>query len=272
MAIAYDFDGTLAPGNMQEHAFLPDIGMKPQDFWRESHDLAKKEQADEVLVYMYLMLKKAQEKGVKVRKEDFAARGKGIKLFDGVAAWFDTITNYARAKHIDLEHVLISSGNEEIFRGTAIADKFSYIYASKFLFDHYGIATWPALAVNYTTKTQFLFRINKGAYDVSDKNAVNASIPKNERPIPFENMIYIGDGETDIPCFRLVKEQSGLSIAVYPPHKGGAGKKTAQYEKDGRVQCSVTADYREDKRLMEMVKRRIDYIAACEEMTSLYHG
>lgn len=270
MAIAYDFDGTLAYGNMQEHAFLPSIGMKPQEFWEESNSLAKKEHADEVLMYMYFMLKKANEKDVKVRKEDFAERGKDIALFEGVLDWFDIITKYAKEKHIDLEHILISSGNEEIFRGTPIAEKFSHIYASKFLFDHYGIAVWPALVINYTTKTQFLFRINKGAYDVSDNKMVNASIPKDKRPVPFENMIYIGDGETDIPCFRLVKEQGGLSIAVYRPHKGGAGKNAAQYKKDGRVHCVVPADYRDDKALAEIVKRRIDYIAAREHMTDLY--
>src|SRR5690606_30815328 len=164
MAIAYDFDGTLADGNMQEHQFLPDIGMKPKDFWAEVKRLTKEHQADEVLVYMNLMLRKAA--GVPVRRDDFKARGKAIQLFEGVEEWFDRITGYGRAQGVRIQHYLVSSGNAEIFAGTPIASKFAQVYASKFMFDQNGVAAWPALAVNYTTKTQYLFRINKGAFDL----------------------------------------------------------------------------------------------------------
>jgi len=262
MTIAYDFDGTLADGNMQEHQFLPDINMKPDAFWAEVKEISKEHQADEVLVYMNLMLEKAHAARVPVRREDFKDRGRSIKLFKGVEDWFDRITEYARKKGVRLEHVLISSGNEEIFAGTAIASKFSHVYASKFMFDENGVAVWPALAVNYTTKTQYLFRINKGAHDLSDNARINEFVPKHERPVPFENMIFIGDGTTDIPCFRLVKDQGGLSIAVYKPRTKNAQSKANDYLIEDRVHCVVPADYSEGKKLDEIVKAQIDAVVA----------
>lgn len=234
LAIAYDFDGTLAPGNMQEHQFLPEIGIDKNAFWKEVGAETREKQADNVLVYMNLMLKKAHAHGVPVRRDDFIERGRNIHLFEGVADWFDRINKYGKDKEVRVEHYLLSSGNAEIFEGTPIFPKFKKVYASKFLFDENGVACWPALAVNYTTKTQYLFRINKGAHDLSDSAKVNQYIEKKDRSVPFENMIYIGDGETDIPCFRLLKEQGGLSIAVYMPGKKGARGKAEQYRKDGR--------------------------------------
>ena len=190
MAIVYDFDGTLAPGNMQEHAFIPDIGMEAADFWDEVEQLTRKNQADGILMYMYVMLEKAHAKGVPVRREDFRKRGERVKLFDGVGEWFGRISAYGSAKGVDIEHYLISSGNMEIIEGSPIAHEFKEIYASKFMFDENGVARWPALAINFTTKTQFLFRINKGAHDLSDDSRINQFVPKGDRPVPFENMVY----------------------------------------------------------------------------------
>ncbi len=262
LAIAYDFDGTLAPGNMQEHQFLPDIGMTPKEFWSEVKALTKQHQADEVLIYMNLMLEKAHAKHAPVRREDFKTRGKDIALFEGVADWFDRINHYGREKGVRVEHYLLSSGNAEIFAGTPIASKFTKVYASKFFFDENGVAIWPALAVNYTTKTQYLFRINKDAHDLSDSAKVNEFIEKRARPVPFENMIYIGDGATDIPCFRLLKEQGGLSLAVYPPNKRGAREKAERYLKDGRIHSAVPAVYTDGTELDQIVKAYVDTVAA----------
>lgn len=270
MGIAYDFDGTLADGNMQEHQFLPDIGMKPKAFWEEVKRLTKEHQADEVLVYMNLMLKKATAASVPVRRDDFKARGRAITLFDGVEGWFDRITEYGRSKGVRIDHVLVSSGNAEIFAGTPIASKFSQVYASKFMFDENGVAAWPALAVNYTTKTQYLFRINKGAHDLSDNAKVNQYVEKKDRPVPFENMVFIGDGSTDIPCFRLVKEQGGLSVAVFKPHTKGAKGRADKYIADGRVHCALPANYTEDGELDRVIKAAIDSIAARAALSSLF--
>lgn len=272
MAIAYDFDGTLADGNMQEHQFLPDIGMKPKAFWAEVKRLTKEHQADEVLVYMNLMLRKANAAGVPVRREDFKARGKSIQLFEGVEDWFDRITAYGKTQGVRVEHYLVSSGNAEIFAGTPIAGKFAQVYASKFMFDQNGVAAWPALAVNYTTKTQYLFRINKGAFDLSDNSKVNQFVEKRDRPVPFENMVFIGDGSTDIPCFRLVKEQGGLSVAVFKPHTKGARAKADKYIKDGRVHCAAPATYTDGGDLDRIIKANINAVAARSALSGLFSG
>lgn len=262
MAIAYDFDGTLAPGNMQEHNFLPSIHMKPKQFWKDVNKEAKEHQADAVLVYMNLMLEKARANKIPITKKAFRKHGKNLRLFEGVKDWFGKINEYARAQGAKLEHYLISSGNTEIIMGTPIAGQFKRIYASKYIFDVNNCAQWPALAINYTTKTQFLFRINKGVEDINDNNAVNKYIEKDKRPIPFENIIFIGDGETDIPCFRLVKEQGGMSIAVYEKNKRGARKKAEEYSGIGRVDCALPADYSKQGKIFDAVCRRIDLMVA----------
>lgn len=262
LAISYDFDGTLAAGNMQEHQFIPDVGMDKDAFWAEVKALAEKHGADEILVYMSLMLRKAQSQEVQVRKHDFHERGENISLFEGVLEWFDRISDFGRKHDVIVEHYIISSGNAEIIAGTSIANKFKKIYASSFMFDHHGVASWPALAVNFTNKTQFLFRINKGALDVHDKKGVNEFVPEGERPIPFENMIFIGDGETDIPCFRLVRDKGGLSVAVYKPATREAKARAEKLREEGRVDCAMPADYRIGKALDAVVKAKIVEVAA----------
>ncbi len=269
MAIVYDFDGTLAPGNMQEHHFIPKIKIKKEKFWREADELVDKHQADPILMYMHLMLRKADEAGVSIRRNDFKEHGRKIRLFEGVLGWFDRITKYGKSKDVRIEHYLVSSGNAEIIAGTPIKRKFKKIYASKFLFNQNDIAIWPALAINYTTKTQYLFRINKGAHDLSDNTGINKFTARKDRPIPFENMIYIGDGDTDIPCFRLVKDQGGTSIAVYKTSTKGARKKAETYLRDERVHCIAPAIYTEDSNLDKTVKAGIDVIAARKTLTEL---
>lgn len=270
MAIAYDFDGTLADGNMQEAQFLPDIGMKRDDFWNEVKKLAQANQADEVLIYMNLMLLKALGK-VPVRRDDFKILGKAIKLFEGVENWFDRISEYGKSRNVEVKHYLLSSGNYEIIKGTPIAGKFAEIFASKFLFDENGVAFSPALAVNYTTKTQYLFRINKGALDLSDNVKVNEFVTKSDRPVPFENMVYIGDGLTDVPCFRLVKDQGGLSVAVFKSHKKGAREKALKYIDDGRVHCIAPANYCRGSELDNIIKANIDVVAARAALKNLFN-
>lgn len=262
MAIAYDFDGTLCPGNMQEHQFIPKIGMKAKTFWDEVRAFAKLHQADPVLAYMNMMLLKAAENMVPVKRQDFQALGHGLKLFEGVEDWFGRINAYGAAHGVAVEHYIISSGNEEIIAGTAIADRFTQIFASKFLFNSRGLAQWPALAINYTTKTQYLFRINKGVRDITDNAAVNEVVDQEDRPVPFQNMVFVGDGATDIPAFRLVKEQGGLSVAVFAPHQKGARKAASKYLTDSRVHCIAPADYTDGSEIDGIIKANIDVIAA----------
>lgn len=269
-ALIYDFDGTLAPGNMQERQFIPDIGMSPARFWAEVDETVSAQQTDRILTYMYFMLKRAGEKGVPVRLSDFRELGLGVEFFDGVPEWFGALDEHGRRLGLNVEHYIISSGNGEIIDGTVIAPLVDRIYASRFLFDQNGVAVWPANAVNYTTKTQFLFRINKGAHDLSDDNGINRFVPKNERLVPFENMVYIGDGETDVPCFRLVKDEGGLSIAVYPPRSRGGRQRAEGFMRDGRVQCVAPADYREGGRLYQLVCANLQLIADREDLQRRY--
>lgn len=262
LAICYDFDGTLAPGNMQERDFIPKIGMTKKVFWQTVAERCKQHQADNILIYMGLMLQKAAEAQITVRRSDFAAYGKQLVLFPGVAEWFDRINDFGRAAGFRLTHHVISSGIREMVEGTPIAKHFENIYASSFVYDHHGVAHWPALALNYTTKTQYLFRINKGANDVYDHKVINAYVAPEERPVPFTNMIYVGDGETDVPCFRLVKELGGHSIAVYRPHTPKAKIIPERLFKEGRVNFFAPADYREGGELDQTVKAIVEKVAA----------
>lgn len=262
MAIAYDFDGTLAPGNMQEYDFIPALNMVSKAFWSSVNTLAQQHEMDQILAYMHMMLEEARKARVAVRKSDFKQFGANITLFPGVAEWFKRINAYAKGRGVRLEHFIISSGIREMVEGTPIYKEFEKVYASGFMFDHNGVACWPALAVNYTTKTQYLFRINKGSLDVHDNSVINKFVPKDQRPVPFENMIFIGDGETDIPCMRLVKDQGGHSIAVYNGSKRGARKHADQLVDDGRATLGAPADYQEGGVIDRAVKAIIDKIEA----------
>jgi len=261
-AIAYDFDGTLAPGNMQEYDFVPTIGMTKKHFWKEVKDLTKANNADNILAYMMHMLDKANAAHVPVRKEDFVEFGRSVALFEGVVDWFDRIDAYGKKQDFKVKHYIISSGIREMIEGTPIAKKFAAIYASAFIYDHNGVAKWPALAVNYTTKTQFLFRINKGVLNVYDNSKINEFIPKEDRPVPFEHMVFVGDGETDIPCFRLVKEQRGHAIAVYKPSTKGAKSMANKLVEEGRVNFIAPANYSANGEMDRFVKSIIDKVAA----------
>lgn len=271
VAIAYDFDGTLAPGNMQERNFIPKIGMNKDDFWKHVNKLCIENQADNILMYMWFMLKKAQAADVKVLKENITQYGKQLKLFPGVDVyrtsqndqvknWFQRISQYGKECNIKVEHYIISSGLREMIEGTTIKEEFKKIYASSFYYDHNGVAAWPALAINYTTKTQYLFRINKGILDVHDNQKINDFQPKDERPVPFSNIIFIGDGETDIPCFRLVRDQGGHSIIVYESSRKGAKSKAIKIIEQQRADFLAPTDYREGKTLDKIVKAIIDKI------------
>ena len=266
MAICYDFDGTLAPGYMQEYDFIPTLGIEPARFWEESYELAKRQNGDTILAYMRLMLKKAEEAGVRVTREAFRSFGSKVSFFPGVESWFGRIDEYARAKGVAPSHYIISSGLREMIEGTRIAKDFAQIYASGFMYDANGAAIWPALAVNYTTKTQFLFRINKGSPEVYDNSKINKFVAKDERPMPFANMVYIGDGETDIPCFRLVKEEGGHSIAVYRPRKAESRAVTERLLKEGRATIAAPADYREGSLIDRSVRAIVDKIEASERI------
>lgn len=268
--IVYDFDGTLAPGNMQEYNFIPELDMDPEKFWDKAKALAKEQQADHILAYMQLMLSEANKSpNICVRKENFKDFGKNIKFFNGVNEWFNLINEYAKEKHVEVKHYIISSGLREMIEGTSIHEYFEKVYASGFMYDRYGIACWPALAVNYTTKTQYLFRINKGTLDEDDNSTINSYIPDEDRPVPFSHMVFIGDGETDVPCMRLVRSYGGHSIAVYKPSNAKAKKSAKQLVTDGRATFAAVADYSNGSDIHNAIKSMIDKVVAQSEIVRL---
>lgn len=270
VAMMYDFDKTLSPKDMQEYDFIPDIGIKnPATFWEESNELAKRNNMDKVLAYMYLMIQKANEKNRLLTRQAFVDKGKKVELFNGVTTWFDRINAYGAANGLETEHYIISSGLKEIVEGTSIARHFKAIFASEFYYDASGMAKWPAMAVNYTSKTQFLFRINKGVLDVTDDSRINNYVMEENRPIPFARMIYLGDGLTDVPCMKLVKVNGGHSIAVYQPGSSPKKKLAEQLVKEDRVNFIASADYSEAKNLEKIIHGIIDKIVADARLMKL---
>lgn len=249
---------------MQERDFIPKIGMTTKSFWNEVRDRCRQHRADNILMYMALMLEKAAQAHVKVTRKDFIDYGRSLKLFDGVESWFPRINEYGRSSGFRVTHHIISSGIREMIMGTSIKKYFKDIYASSYCFDHHGVANWPALALNYTTKTQYLFRINKGSHDVFDHDRINQYVPPDERAVPFRNMVFLGDGETDIPCFRLVKELGGHSIAVFKPHTPKAKSKSKKLMTDGRVNFIAPADYSDGKQLDLIIKAIMEKVAASD--------
>ena len=261
VALVYDFDKTLSTDDMQNFSFIPSIGMEPDKFWEDTKALSDKTGMERILSYMYVMIEKCKEKGIPLTKEFLNKLGKEVRLYDGVTTWFSRINSYAEELGVKVEHYIISSGNKEIIEGTSIAKEFKEIYACEFLYDDNEIAIWPKVTINYTSKTQFLFRISKGALNRTDDVKVNSRI--DSRRIPFENMMYLGDGLTDIPCMTLIKEKGGKSIAIYP---AGQKEKVSFLFEDERVNYVCRGDYSANSNLEKIVKLFIQQISISDTL------
>lgn len=260
VALIYDFDGTLSPRNMQEFSFIKTLQMTPEMFWTKTNEISQKNDANSVLCYMKLMLDEAKARNISLKKESFKSFGKEVEFFKGVKEWFSYINEYGKSKSLVIKHYINSSGLKEMIEGSDIASEFEKIYACSFLYNIDGVAEWPSVAVDFTTKTQFLFKINKGIDSVCDNKKINEYLKEEDRPIPFDRMIYFGDGETDIPCMKMVKEKGGHSIAVYKP-KDDIKKKTAEkLILDNRVNFVCPADYTKGKDIANVVEIILDKI------------
>lgn len=255
LAICYDFDKTLSPDDMQAQGYIQSIDYEVDDFWRESNELSEENEMDRNLAYMYLMAEKSRGK-VLFTKETLHNDGAKVKLFPGVATWFDRINEYGEKKGVTVEHYIISSGLKEMIEGTKVAGKFKKIYASSFYFDESGVAVWPAQVVNYTNKTQFLFRIEKGVLDVNNQG-VNSYFAPDEYRIPFRNIVYIGDSDTDIPCMKLVNINGGHSIGVYNSETKDKSKVFRMLD-ENRIKYFVPADYTKGAKLEQLIHQIID--------------
>ena len=266
VALIYDFDKTLSPKDMQEYSFLPGIRVEPDRFWGLCADFAQDHQMDGVLTYMYLMKKMAQGE-LDLSREKLRELGRDVAFFPGVETWFDRINAIGEQNGVTVEHY-ISSGLTEIIQGSAIGGKFKAVFAASFCYDAAGQPVWPSTAVNYTNKTQYLFRINKGILDVTNDRDLNAYTPEYMRRIPFTNMIYVGDGLTDVPCMKMTKQKGGYSIVVHAPD---VNEMADDMLLQGRVDFSVPADYSEGSEIEQIVTMLMRRILATHEL-SLRHA
>ena len=263
VAIMYDFDETLAPGNMQEYAFIPMLEMSPDEFWEMSSVLGKKYNMDNVLEYMYLSIKMVKERKLKITKEAFYHQGEVISFFEGVETWFKRINDYGKTLGLEVEHYIISCGLKEILDGTKIAKEFKRIFACNFAYDdETKEPIWASQAINYTSKTQYIYRVRKNKLDkLYDAYEINEYVEDRASLLPYTNMIYVGDGETDVPCMKLVKLHGGHSVCVYNPNSEKKKKIAQKLYRDGRVNFITPADYKEGSKIDCIMKDLLNKIA-----------
>lgn len=260
VAIMYDFDKTLCTKDMQDYSFIPSLGMTESEFWSFANELGTNEHMDSVLAYMYAMVKMSKDKNIPLLRQKLVDMGRNVELFCGVENWFERISDFGSEQGVQVEHYVISSGMKEIIEGTSISKYFKSIFACEFLYDENGNGIWPKTDVNYTNKTQFVYRINKGVLDVANDNDLNRSMPDDSKRVPFCNMIYIGDGLSDVPCMKMMKAYGGYSIAVYQ----NRDSKVEDLLKNDRVDYIYPADYRDGTGLDTTVKNIIRKMAVSD--------
>ena len=263
VAILYDFDKTLCTTDMQNYAFIPSLGMTPGEFWAEANGFGQSNRMDGILAYMYTMLREAERRSRPITRQSLVEQGRGVVLYPGVEEWFGRINAFGDTQGVTVEHYIISSGLREIIEGSAISGEFKEIYASEFYYDEAGRPVWPKLAVNFTAKTQFVYRINKGVLDVSDDKTLNDSMPDDSKRVPFTNMIYVGDGLSDVPCMKMMRAYGGQAIAVYQEgNRTGVEDLLAK----GRVDYMFPADYRPGTALDQTVRDIICRMAISDRL------
>lgn len=251
IAFLYDFDKTLCTTDMEDYAFIPSLGYTPAEFWGRANAFGWENRMDGLLAYMYTMIQECAAQNIKLDRAFLNHCGESIQLFPGVREWFARINAFGESLGVQVEHYVISSGLREIIEGSGIAQEFREIYACEFYYNENGDACWPKLDVNFTNKTQFVYRINKGILDVSRDKALNDSMPDDSKRVPFTNMIYMGDGLSDVPCMKMMRAYGGQAIAVYQAsNRQGVEKLLA----DGRVDFIFPADYREGMELDRTVR------------------
>ena len=251
IAFLYDFDKTLCTTDMEDYAFIPSLGYTPAEFWGRANAFGWENRMDGLLAYMYTMIQECAAQNIKLDRAFLNHCGESIQLFPGVREWFARINAFGESLGVQVEHYVISSGLREIIEGSGIAQEFREIYACEFYYNENGDACWPKLDVNFTNKTQFVYRINKGILDVSRDKELNDSMPDDSKRVPFTNMIYMGDGLSDVPCMKMMRAYGGQAIAVYQAsNRQGVEKLLA----DGRVDFIFPADYREGMELDRTVR------------------
>ena len=271
IALLYDFDKTLCTTDMQNYAFIPALGMTPADFWTLANTFGQENHMDALLAYMYTMIRECHRRDIRLDRDFLVRCGHAIELFPGVKDWFSRINAFGAELGVEIEHYVLSSGLKEIIEGSGICHEFKEVYACEFLYDADGLAYWPKLDVNFTNKTQFIYRINKGVLDVSDDKGLNSSMPDDSKRVPFTNMVYIGDGLSDVPCMKTTRAYGGQAIAVYQDSNRHAVEELLSRH---RVDFMFPADYREGTALdatMKNIIRRMAIDHALNEENALQY-
>ena len=263
IAFLYDFDKTLCTTDMEDYAFIPSLGMTPKEFWALANGFGHANRMDGILAYMYTMIQESEKRDLPFTRESLREMGRDIVLYPGVQEWFGRINAFGEEQGVQVEHYVISSGLREIIEGSGISGEFKEIYASEFYYDGEGRPAWPKLTVNFTAKTQFVYRINKGVLDVSDDKTLNDSMPDDSKRVPFTNMVYMGDGLSDVPCMKMMRAYGGQAIAVYQDsNRMGVEDLLAK----GRVDFIFKADYSEGTALDLTVKNIIRKMAISDQL------
>lgn len=264
IALLYDFDKTLCTTDMEDYTFIPALGYKPAEFWKKANEFGFNNRMDGLLAYMYTMIAECRRQNIRLDREFLVRCGHDMELFPGVREWFGRMNEFGETLGVEIEHYVISSGLREIIEGSGISHEFKEIYACEFFYNEEGLASWPKLDVNFTNKTQFIYRINKGVLDVSDDRSLNASMPDDSKRIPFTNMIYIGDGLSDVPCMKMTRAYGGAAIAVYQEENRQGVEDLLSKD---RVDFIFPADYRAGTGLEKTVRNIIRKMAIVDELT-----
>ena len=265
IALLYDFDKTLCTTDMEDYAFIPSLHMTPQEFWSLANDFGRDNHMDGLLAYMYTMIVECRRRQIPLTREYLVHCGEAMQLFPGVQDWFGRINAFGESLGVKIEHYVLSSGLKEIIEGSGISHEFKEVYACEFFYDENGLASWPKLDVNFTNKTQFVYRINKGVLDVAEDRRLNASMPDDSKRVPFTNMIYMGDGLSDVPCMKMMQANGGAAIAVYQDSNRAA---VEELLRRGRVDFIFPADYTEGKGLDKTVKNIIRRMAIADVLST----
>ena len=261
VAFLYDFDKTLCTTDMQDYSFIPSLGYTPKEFWGIANSFGYKNRMDGLLAYMYTMIDECRKKNIRLDRDYLVSCGHAIELFPGVKDWFARINAFGAEHGVEVEHYVLSSGLKEIIEGSGISHEFKEIYACEFLYGEDGFASWPKLDVNFTNKTQFVYRINKGVLDIANDKDLNASMPDDSKRIPFTNMIYVGDGLSDVPCMKMMRAYGGQAVAVYQK-SNRAG--VEELLRSGRVDFIFPADYSDGSILDTTMKNIVRKIAIAD--------
>ena len=263
IAMVYDFDGTLTPQPMQDYTVLPALGMDPARFWAAVNRESRRTGGDPMLTYMRMLLERMEQRGEHISREALRALGAKIRYFAGVQGWFARTAGYVRRQgggDVQLRNYIVSAGQREILEGIRIRKHFARIFGSEYFFDRNGLATFPSRVINDTTKTQYLFRINKGVED--ERDSINRHMPEEQRAVPFANLVYVGDGMTDVPGMTVTKKNGGHALAVHRPEHRRGERVCRDLLTASRIDFYAPADFRAGSRLDRRVKLLLDIIIA----------